>query len=292
MLGKTRTHRWVTAIAAGALISTVVLTTAALAPPAAAARHRNAPSATAPPGYQIVIGTAVSVPPSTLDTGASTTCPSGTVIWGGGVFFLGGSQLYQNINTSEPSGSSGWEARVNNFGPMTGQIRVDAICANQPSGYQIVFKTVANPSFMQSSTVATCPIGTVALDGGTLSTSDQVNAVLTSAWPKSKTKFKGYMYNGTTTSERFTVIAICGQTPPGYKIVSSTASVPTSSTLIAGIACPASTSIIGGGAQVASHDLRVMISGSMDGSPTSWLVNVSNASPSTQQVTSYAICAA
>ena len=199
-------HRWLPGIAAAALLSV-----AAVAPaPAAAAPHSPAAiSAAHPPGYKIVRTGLLNAPPGTFDSGGSVACPAGTVVWGGGVVFHAvGFSL--NVNTSQPAGSTGWEARVNNSGTATVQFQVDAICANKPVGYQLVVKTVDNPPNVQSHASVACPSPKVLLGGGTLSSADQVTAFLTSAWPPGPARFTGYMFNGTTSDQSFTVEAICG----------------------------------------------------------------------------------
>lgn len=288
---KTLAHRWLPGIATGAILSAVAVIAAAS--PAAAARHSSvAISATKPPGYQIVSSGPINAPPSALDSGGSVACPTGTVVWGGGVGFSGGSNPYLTVNTSEPSGSGGWEARVNNAGTTTVQFLVHAICANRPKGYKLVYQTVDNPANTQSQATAACPSPKVLLGGGTLSTSDKVAAILTSAWPRSSTKFKGYMYNGTTTDEKFIVYAICGHTPTGYKIASNSVSLDPGFTLFDGIACPAGTSVLDGGVQVPDHVPVVQVGGSIDQGAFGWAINVNNTGQSVHQVYGYAICAA
>jgi hypothetical protein len=219
-------------------------------------------------------------------------CPAGTVVWGGGVAFLGGSNPNLNVNTSQPAGSSGWEARVNNSGTTTVQFRVDVICADKPAGYKIVFKTVDNPPNTQSHATATCPSPKVVLSGGTLSTSDQVPAILTSAWPKSSTQFTGYMLNGTATDQQFTVLAICASKPAGYKIASNSVPLDPGFTLGDGIACPTGRSVVGGGTQDPDHVRVVQVGGSLDEDNLAWFINVNNTGKLVHQVNGYAICAA
>jgi hypothetical protein len=289
-VGKTPVHRWLPGIATAALLATVA---AAAAPPAAEAQHSPAgTSASHPPGYKIVHGGPFNATPGTFDSGGSAACPTGTVVWGGGVVFFGGSNPNLTVNTSQPVASSGWEARVNNTGATTVQFQVDAICANRPTGYKLVFRTVDNPPNTQSHATATCPAPKVLLGGGTLSSADQVTAFLTSAWPKSSAKFTGYMFNGTATDQTFTVLAICGHKPAGYKIASNGAAVDPGFTLIDGIGCPTGTSVLSGGAQDPDHVPVVQVGGSIDQNAFSWTINVNNLGQSVHQVNGYAICAA
>jgi hypothetical protein len=286
---KTPAHRWLPGIAAAALLSVV----AAAPAPAAAARHSPAAiSASHPPGYKIMRSGPLNAPPGTFDSGGSVACPAGTVVWGGGVVFLGGTTSSLNVNTSQPSGSAGWEARVNNSGTTTVQFQVDAICANQPAGYKLVVKTVDNPPNVQSHASVTCPSPKVLLGGGTLSSADQVTGFLTSAWPQSSVKFTGYMFNGTATDQSFTVEAICGHKPTGYKIATNSVSLEAGFTLSDGIACPVGTSVLSGGTQDPDHVAVVQVAGSIDEDTTAWAINVNNLGQSAHQVNGYAICAA
>jgi hypothetical protein len=287
---KTLAHRWLPVIATAALLSAAA---AADAPPAAAAQHFPAgTSASHPPGYKIVHSGPFNAPPGTFDSGGSAACPAGTVVWGGGVAFSTGANANLTVNTSQPVGSSGWEVRVNNTGASTAQFLVDAICANTPAGYKLVFRTVDNPPNTQSQATATCPSPKVLLGGGTLSSADQVTAFLTSSWPKSSAKFTGYMFNGTATDQSFTVLAICGHKPAGYKIAANSAAVDPGFTLSDGIACPAGTSVLSGGAQDPDHVPVVQVAGSIDEDTSAWHIDVNNRGQSVHQVNGYAICAA
>lgn len=288
---QTSAHRWLPGIASAALLAAVAATAAAS--PAAAARYAPAAAgASHPPGYVIVRAGPFSATPGTFDSGASAACPAGTVVWGGGVAFSGGSDPSLNVNTSEPSGSSGWEARVNNTGTTTVQFLVDAVCANKPTGYKLVFQNVDNPPGTQSHATVTCPSPKVLLGGGSLSTSDQAPAILTSAWPRSSTKFTAYMFNGTATDQRLDVLAICGHKPAGYKLVSNSAAVDPGFTLDDGIACPTGTSALSGGTQDPDHVPVVQVGGSIDQGAFGWAIDMNNTGQSTHQVNGYVICAA
>ena len=287
---KTPGGRWLPRIAAAVLLSAAAATVAS---PAAAARRSSAAiSAHNPPGYQIIASGAASAPPGAFDSGAFATCPAGTVVWGGGVAFFGSPDANLTVNTSNPNGSGGWAARVNNTGATSTQFEVDAICANKPKGYKIVSQMADNPPGTQSHSTATCPSGDTLLGGGTLSTADQVAAILTSAWPRSSAKFTGYMYNGTTSDANFIVYAICGHKPAGYKIVSESGPIGPGATLEEGIGCPTGTSALGGGAQALDHVPAVQVSGSIDQGPSGWSIALNNTGQSADQVDGYVICAA
>jgi len=287
---KTSARRWLPRIATAAVLSAAA---AAVASPAAAARHSPAAvSAHHPPGYEIITSGPIGALPSAFNSGAFATCPAGTVVWGGGVAFFGSPDANLTVNTSNPNGSGGWAARVNNTGTTTAQFEVDAICANKPKGYKIVSQMVDNPPDTQSHATATCPSPKVLLGGGALSTADQVAANLTSAWPQSSAKFTGYLYNGTTSDANFIVYAICGHKPAGYKIASNSGSIGPDATLEDGLLCPAGTSALDGGAQALDHPPAVQLSGSIDQGPSGWSIALNNTGQSADQEDGYVICAA
>jgi hypothetical protein len=288
---KMSAHRWLPGIATAVLLSGVAA--AAAASPAAAARHSPAASsANHPPGYQIVSSGPVNAPPGASSSGAFATCPGGTVVWGGGVSFSAEPSPSLSVNTSSPNGSSGWEGWVNNTGTTTEQFTVDAICADKPTGYKIVSREVADPAGTQSHATATCPSPDVLLGGGALSTTDEAAAILTSAWPRTSTKFTGYLDNGTAFPSNLIADAVCGHEPALYKIASNGSSLGPNTLLLDGIGCPSGTSALEGGAQVPDHDPAVQISGSIDEGAVGWAIAVNNTGQAARQVDGYAICAA
>jgi hypothetical protein len=289
--GKAAGNRYLLGFGSAVLVCTLAIVAAA--PPAVAARRPASVTTSHPSGYKIVSSGSISAAPSTFDTGGSVACPTGTVVWGGGASFVGGFfGPSLTVNTSEPMESAGWEARVNNTGTSTAQFAVDAICAKKPKGYKIVFQDADNPADTQSQATAICPSPKVVLGGGTLSTSDQAPAVLTSAWPASSDKFTGYMYNGTSADAELIVYAVCGDKPAGYAIASNSASFASGSTLLDGIACPSGTSALDGGAKTSGHSPLVQVGGSIDQGAFGWSITMNNTAPSEQQVHGYVICAA
>lgn len=278
-------HRYLAGLALAVLLSMLAPASAAAAapPPAVSASH--------PPRYQIVTSGSVNAPPSSLDTGGSATCPAGTVVWGGGVSFVDGQDgSTLTVNTSEPD-SAGWFATVNNTGTTTAQFAVDAVCARKPAGYGIYSESVDNPAGSQAHATAECPYPQVVLGGGTLSTSDQATAVLTSAWPVGPAKFTGYMYNATPNDAKFTVFAVCGHRPTGYKIFSNNASFGPG-VLLDSLTCPADKSVLDGGVKTVGHSPLVQVGGLIDQGHGGWTLKMNNDTTSGQQVDLSEICAA
>lgn len=275
-----------------AMIGVGLAVVAVTAPMAAAA---SAETASAPPGYQVVSSGPINAPPSTIvDSGGQVACPSGTVPWGGGVSFIGISNFaVASINTSAPSISNGWEARVNNTGTTTVQFEVLAVCAQKPSGYKIAFHSVVNPANTMTSTAARCPFGKVLLAGGLFSTSDSASVQSPSAWPVTSAKFKAFMWNGSSTDASFTAYAICAFKPAGYALRSNTGTLPSGSSSIAAAACPSRTSVLGGGVQLASPQAADELSASFPfPNGLQWSVRAFNGTAASQTETNYAICGA
>ena len=218
---------------------------AALAGGAAAAEA----AAIAPPGYKLINGPNTDIMPSSFDYGGQLACPTGTVVWGGGVNqdVFGADASGDTIETSAPDGSGAWRVRVNDTGPYEAQFFIGAICAKKPKTYKIAFRSVDNPAGAQTGATAKCPSGTVVFSGGALSTSDSSAVQLDAAWPNTPTTFRARMLNGTASDETVTAFAVCGTRPAGYSIKRSTVSVAAGAYAYAGPECPSTSAIIGGG---------------------------------------------
>ena len=87
------------------------------------------------------------------------------------------------------------------------------------------------------------------------------------------------MYNGTPTDASLIVYATCGPKPTGYNIASNSASVSSGFTLEDGIACPAGTSALDGGARTMGHSPLVLAGGSIDQGARRRPVSVTVGSP-------------
>jgi hypothetical protein len=282
--------------AVGAVLAAVTIG-AGVVPAAGAAGAATALAArtpAAPPGYHRVISAPIPVPPGQLDAGGQVACPAGTVPWGGGTGLPAGSfaDFGDSINTSAPAGD-GWEGRYNNTSQSAADFRVQAICARKPTGYTTAFTTVGNPAHSQSAAIAVCPTGTRLLSGGTLSTADTTDVQLLSAWPLDRHRFESVMWNGSAAGHQLTTFAICASKPPGYTITSSTVSDGGGpSSQLSTQACPAGTSILGGGINVTSPRPAVTPGASLTQGRTAWQATVANSATAPATVAVYAICAA
>ena len=246
--------------------------------------------ATAPAGYQIVRAQ-LSAPPGLFDAGGQAVCPTGTVVWGGGT-----ANDFQNgtINTSEFSGSTAWNVRVNNNASNAEGFEVDAICAKKPKLYTFASHLVDDPAGARVRGSATCPTGTVLLSGSVLSEGDTTNIYLVSAWPVSAHTFSAVQENASTGDQPFDVLALCAQKPPGYGIVRVTQTASGGGGLVVPESyCASGSSVIGGGIQVTKPFPAVDMSASLVGSgtTTAWLGVVQNEAAASVKVTASVICA-
>jgi hypothetical protein len=245
----------------------------------------------APAGY-----TRINTQPIPAPVGASTpgqvTCPSGTVVWGGGAGYTEGiPDAGNDINTSSPTGT-GWRALFNNRGIRPAQFQVNAVCAKQPPGYTFAFSSVAIAPGRQTNTTATCPPGTVVLSGGTSSTSSSPEATELSAYPVATNRFRGVMANETSSSLQLNVFAMCAAKPIGYTITSQTGTdMGGPVDALGGAQCPGRSVVIGGGIKVLHPRPLVTLGDSLDEPKTQWESLVVNLDSAPATVTTFAICA-
>jgi hypothetical protein len=116
-------------------------------------------------------------------------------------------------------------------------------------------------------------------------------AGLPGAWPVSATKFKAFMWNGSSTGANLTAYAICASKPAGYVLRSNSATLPSRSASIGARQRPSGTSVLGGGVQLASPQAADEINASYpDPSFPQWPVSAYNGTAASQTETDYAIC--
>lgn len=189
-----------------------------------------------PVGYTISYSPLVS---GSADTQTTETvgCPSGTVIWGGGVQTFSFSSL--TVTSSFPTGDTGWEGAVSNQDSTdyNDGFYVIAICADQPPDYSIqTSEATANPAGNQTTEEVACPKKTVVLSGGDYSSSSGIDVSLHSSFPMIAARRINYWSvtenNASTTESYLYVYAVCAKKPKGYKLVVGT-----------GVDDPANTSI-------------------------------------------------
>jgi hypothetical protein len=82
---------------------------------------------TTPQGYEVVTGSNVTVPAQSQGS-TSVSCPSGTVVTGGGVFDQESSDTV-DLNASFPAGETAWDIFENNPSSFSDPLTGYAICA-------------------------------------------------------------------------------------------------------------------------------------------------------------------
>lgn len=219
------------------------------------------------------VQSAVFSAPSKADVGGSVSCPSGTVLLGGGVDSEGAP-----INTSSPLGgtsTTAWQAYVNNIFNQAIPVTVYAVCGAAPKGYALVSSApIDNPAGTQTTgVVVSCPSGTKVLSGGGALESSDINVNLSSSLPVKVKVGRVTHYewridaNNAGTGDNHAVsYAICGKKVSGYKLVKGS-SVSISGGSVSGpfVECPVATGQqtlpMGGGVYSSSSNTSVALAG-------------------------------
>jgi hypothetical protein len=241
----------------------------------------------APPGYTVVNSGAVDNPAG-RQTRGTATCPTGTVVLGGGVYSSSGDTSI-NLNSSFPTGSTGWSADMNNASSEDASAVVYAVCAQRPKKYSIVESTeIENPSGEQTEATASCPANTQVLGGGGYSTSAELGVNLNSTL----VNLQGWlveMNNGSVADADAMAIAICGKEKAVAVAQSATAINSAGLQTVTGIACPGRTVPFGGGIFSSSPSLMININSTepVDGGWESW---ENNASPDSDSINAWVVC--
>jgi hypothetical protein len=244
--------------------------------------------------------------PSGSQVGGSVFCPTGTHVMGGGVF-ISGSDLSDNVNTSEPNGTTAWTGFVNNSSGFSTSFTVSAECAKAPKGYHIVASTATdNPAGSQTTNIlAECPVGDRVLGGGGRLSSFDPNVAINSSLPE-KIKVgtvQRYFWrvdanNASASDDTATAFAVCGKKISGYHLVTGTSVTNAAFTETpAGVGCPVVNSLqtlaMGGGVFSSSGSTLTSINSTAPSSSsgTGWQDFENNGSSSSSSITPYVVCA-
>ena len=152
-----------------------------------------------------------SVPnPAGAENAANYSCPSGDVVFGGGVFSAS-SQTSVNIASEWPIGAT-WQVYVNNGSMQATSFRVYEICAKinkTTTHYQVdAGSTVGNPAGDETIAIQGCPTGLSILSGGISSSSLLTSVNLNTTFPD-ETEWVSYENNASAADETITPYAIC-----------------------------------------------------------------------------------
>jgi hypothetical protein len=241
------------------------------------------------PGYTVVSSDQLTSPQGRQVRG-TVTCPVGKVPLGGGVV-VASTNVGANVNSSFPS-PSGWVADVNNASPADTTFRVVAICAKQPRHYSIQASNIVdNPANTQSLAVALCPLGSLPLGGGAVSTSTSLFVNINTTQPFGN-EWKVFENNASTpeVDAEMQAFAICGKLP-GYNVqVGPPAQNPPVTQIGVEVSCPAGTLPTGGGMISDFSNVGVNLNTSApDGS--TWVSFEDNSSAFTPSALATVVCA-
>lgn len=256
----------------------------------------SAAGATKPPGYQFLY-TSFFAPQSSFTTMHQTNCPTGTVTWGGGILPISGT-IPMTIASSYWNGATpgAWVGVVGNTNSSTADDEIYAMCADKPSGYKLVSKTVDDPAGAITSGTVKCAVGSVLLSGGLATTADVTSVYEMEAAPTSSRAFKGAQANQSGMDQPFHLYALCAAKPAGYVRVTKSVSVPTGTNGGVTLNCPTGTVILDGGALVsalvAGKEFLVTSGPREVPPPYGWVTNLNNVTGQTITETTSAICAA
>jgi hypothetical protein len=270
-----------------------------LAPGVAAVAAARAPSAGAGVAriarYIVKNKSGISLPDND-GTFGEATCPSGTVVLGGGAYIDSGS-VATGINASFPLNTRTWEAVANNFSGAATTFNVYAVCGDRPTGYQqLVGGTVSDPAGDQITATQSCPGGDVLLSGGALDFDPGFSVGMTSSYPSTSATWTAAVSNFSGKASDFWVVAVCAAAAdlPHYAIPSSSGSDPagTQKGIIQGCTAPAV--VLGGGNQssnTANLRIEMKTTQPFPASGASWKSGENNDTSAGTTLTSYAICA-
>lgn len=189
----------------------------------------NAVCAASLAGYQIATSTHT-VPGLGGFVRSTAICPQGRVVLGGGAQVVGaGSGNFQTIiretGPGTVGGQSAWLAAVTNNGSVSRSVRIYAICASAPSGYQIntTDHTISGfGGFVRSSTL--CSTGRVVLGGGAHvigAGSGNFGTVVRETGPgtvSGQPSWLGAVSNFGLVTRTVRISAICATAPAGYSV--------------------------------------------------------------------------
>src|SRR5271157_5315725 len=236
------------------------------------------PLSIAPATQQVV--NQVTAPASGIGN-AVVSCPSGSVVTGGG--FAGNNNLFV-YNSSE--NGNGWQVYAQNTSASGQLLNAYAICLSGASGAtsQEALNYGSAPAGGVGSTVVNCPSGSVVTGGGYVGSTNLF--VYNSS--EDGNGWQVYAQNTSGSSQVLNAYAIClsGASGATSQQVLNQATAPASGTGHVLSACP-SGSLLTGGGFAGSTNLFIY---NTSATGTSWEVDAQNTSASSQTLNAYAVC--
>ncbi|MFG2043795.1 hypothetical protein [Dactylosporangium sp. NPDC048998] len=165
----------------------------------------------------------------------TATCPAGTVALGGGAadtpYSSNQPASVDRIVQESSPGTSGsqslWLTALRNNDTVSHVIRLFAVCANAPAGYQVMHKdvTLAPGGFVRDT--ARCPVGSVVLSGGAAvvgSGSADFKTRIQESAPgvaDSQSLWMTALRNSDSVYRTISLYAVCANPLTGYQVVRS-----------------------------------------------------------------------
>ncbi len=226
----------------------------------------------------------------------SMTCPSGTVPVGGGGDMAPSVGL--SLSTSRPDGSD-WDVVANNNLSSPQFFRVFVVCVKAPKSYSVVVHAVNNPAGAVSSSLASCPTGTVALGGGFSSFSSCPAVCANGSCPTAMTAGhpKGWQVlianDSSASNLAADAVAVCGKKPKGYVVVTGPAVILQAHSDARAIAqCPGKSVPTGGGVMMAANPPQLLeVMNSTLPVDNQWQSFENNAEALADSMTAVTVCA-
>jgi len=247
-----------------------------------------------PKGYNVVTAGLFDAPNGQQSLG-SASCPSPTVLLGGGAVVLA-SSLAANINSSWPQSDTQWSVWVNNNSGLDTSFYVYAICANQPKDYAVVQSaTTDNAPNTTSEVYQACTKPAKPLGGGVYSTSAELDTNLAASAPgytTAKPKTYGWIgmeANNTGADFSMVTYVICGKVK-GYVVTGTAADNPSGTETGLSAACPSPKVPLGGGPFSNNFEDTVTVNSTYPFTGNAWTSYVNNASPDDNEAFDYAVC--
>lgn len=164
--------------------------------------------------------------------------------------------------------------------------------ASAPPGYTVVeVDQLRAPIGLQSHFSATCPAGTVPLDGGALVDAGAGRRAINSSFP-TPTGWAFDINNGSAADAPVVVSVVCAAPPPGY-VVRMSATVPNAAGTqsSAAVKCPAGTKPLGGGGLSSSSSLFINMNSTLP-HRRQWVATENNATGLDASLIAFVVCGA
>ena len=166
-----------------------------------------------------------------------------------------------------------------------------ALPAGAPRGYvSLQSALLTAPPQRQTAGSLSCPTGKVPFGGGVLVSSAALDANVNSSFPNASSWLVD-VNNGSSSATTFRIFVICAKKPKLYQLVTTPPALVAAGFSGHAIAsCPAGTVVLGGGSFSFSGQTTVNLNSTFDAG-NGWRTDMNNASLSSSNIESLAICA-